>query len=253
MHAAERHQRILTRAREEGRVEVKDLASRLSVTPETIRRDLTSLDRRGLLHRLHGGAVPTGQLPANPGVGGREETRSAEKGRIARAALAQVPDNGTVILDSGTTTGRIADLLPADRELTVVTHSVPIAAKLARNPAITLHLLGGRVHGRTMAAVGPWAFGALDGLFVDTAFIGADAICATRGLSTAEADEAQIKRALITAARRTVLLADRTKFGRTESAYFSPIEDIDLVICDSGLDTGVAEEIEAAGPRIEFA
>ena len=112
MYAPERHQQILATARADGRVDVNRLAEDLDVTPETIRRDLTVLERHGLVRRVHGGAIPVERLGFEPGVADREGRFAGEKERIAKAALDELPDGGAVILDAGTTTVRLAELLP---------------------------------------------------------------------------------------------------------------------------------------------
>lgn len=250
LYAPERHQQILETARAQGRVEVAGLARELAVTPETVRRDLTALERRGVLRRVHGGAIPVERLGFEPGVADRETQSAGEKDRIARAALDEVPDGGSVILDAGTTTVRLAQLLPIDRELTVVTHSIPVASVLVSRPNITLHLLGGVVRGRTLAAVGDWTKAQIGEVFADVAFMGTNGISVERGLTTPDLAEATVKRALIDAARRTIVLADHTKFGREDFARVAPLADIDTVITDVGLDVELAEDIENAGPRV---
>lgn len=119
MYAEERHQEIVRLARTNGRVDVTALADGFAVTAETIRRDLTSLERAGVLRRVHGGAIPVERLGFEPAVATRDSVLTAEKERIAKAALAEVPEEGAIILDAGTTTARLAQALPADRELTV--------------------------------------------------------------------------------------------------------------------------------------
>src|SRR3954464_435480 len=119
MYAAERQQRIIAEARRAGRVEGAALADSLGVAAETVRRDLTALERRGALRRVHGGAIPVERLGFEPAVADRERKAADEKDRIARAALDELPDGGSIILDAGTTTVRFAELLPLDRELTV--------------------------------------------------------------------------------------------------------------------------------------
>lgn len=250
MYAPERHQQILATARANGRVDVTGLAKELSVTPETVRRDLTALERRGVLRRVHGGAIPVERLGIEPGVADREGRSAGQKERIARAALDELPEGGSIILDAGTTTVRLAELLPTDRELTVVTHSVPVAGILISRPNITLHLLGGVVRGRTLAAVGDWTRAQVAEVYADVAFMGTNGISVERGLTTPDIAEAAVKRALIDAARRTVVLADHTKFGREEFARVAPLSDIDTVITDVGLDVELAADIENAGPRL---
>lgn len=250
MYAPERHQQILNRAREQGRVDVAGLAAELDVTPETVRRDLSALERLGLVRRVHGGAIPVERLGIEPGIADRERMLAGEKERIAKAALDELPDGGAIILDAGTTTVRLAELLPQDRELTVVTHALPVAVVLAARPNITLHLVGGTIRGRTLAAVGVWAERALADVRVDTTFLGTNGLTVGTGLTTPDLAEASIKRALVAAARRTVVLADHTKVGRTDLAIVAPLASVDTFVTDTGLDAETADEIESAGPRV---
>lgn len=250
MYATERQQEILTKARLDGRVEVKELADSLDVTPETVRRDLTALERRGLLRRMHGGAIPVERLGIEPAVADREGRMAGQKERIAKAALDELPDGGAIVLDAGTTTIRLAELLPNDRELTVVTHGLPIAMVLASRPNITLHVLGGTVRGRTLATVGTWAEHAIADVYADVAFLGTNGLTVERGLTTPDLAEAGVKRALIGAARRTVVLADHTKFGRADFAQVAALSAVDTVITDSDLEPDLADEVESAGPRV---
>lgn len=250
MYAPERHQQILTRARTEGRVEVTTLARELDVTPETVRRDLSALERHGLVRRVHGGAIPVERLGFEPGLADREGLLAGEKERIAKAALDELPDGGAIILDAGTTTVRLAELLPQDRELTVVTHALPVAIILATRPGITMHLVGGTVRGRTLAAVGSWALRDLAEIHADVAFLGMNGITVEHGLTTPNLAEAAVKRALIQSARRVVVLADHTKIGRADFAYVDRLATVDALITDSGIEPELAEEIEAAGPMV---
>jgi DeoR family fructose operon transcriptional repressor len=250
MYAPERHQQIMETARANGRVEVAGLARDLAVTPETVRRDLTALERRGVLRRVHGGAIPVERLGIEPGVADREGHAAGQKERIARAALDELPDGGSIIIDAGTTTARLAQLLPTDRELTVVTHSIPVANILISRPNIVLHLLGGIVRGRTLAAVGDWTKAQIADVFADVAFMGTNGISVERGLTTPDLAEATVKRSLIEAARRTVVLADHSKFGREDFARVAPLSVVDTVITDVELDVELAEDIENAGPRV---
>ncbi|ROS62372.1 DeoR family transcriptional regulator [Frigoribacterium sp. PhB160] len=250
MYAPERHQQILDSARTRGRVEVAGLARELSVTPETVRRDLTALERRGVLRRVHGGAIAVERLGVEPPVSDRQATATEEKERIARAALDELPDGGSVIIDAGTTTVLLAGMLPADRELTVVTHSLPVANVLITRPNITLHLLGGIVRPRTLAAVGEWTRTQIGEVFADVAFMGTNGISAERGLTTPDIAEARVKKALMAASRRTVVLVDHTKFGREDFARVAPLSEIDTVITDTGVDADLADDVERSGPRV---
>jgi DeoR family fructose operon transcriptional repressor len=248
--AEQRQQRIVEQARLAGRVDVAALAAELTVTAETVRRDLTALERQGVLRRVHGGALPVERLGFEPGLAARDTVRGAEKERIAKAAVAELPVEGSVLIDAGTTTARLTEVLPANRELTVVTNALPIALTLSVRPGLTVLMVGGRVRGRTQAAVDDWALRALGDTYVDVAFVGTNGISVDRGLTTPDPAEAAVKRAMLAAARRVVVLADHTKVGATHLARFGGLTDMDMLITDSGLDADVAARLEAAGPRV---
>lgn len=250
MYAEERQQEILRLARVSGRVEVTALAEEFAVTTETIRRDLTTLERAGVLRRVHGGAIPVERIGFEPALAARDTVFTAEKERIAKAALAEVPHDGGIILDAGTTTARLAQALPVDRELTVVVNSPVIAATLGTRANLTVFQVGGRVRGKTLATVDDWALRPLADLYVDIAFMGTNGVSVERGLTTPDPAEAAVKRAMIAAARRSVLLADHTKIGDDYLARFGSLSDIDLLITDSGLSDELTEEIENAGVRV---
>lgn len=250
MYAAERQQRIIAEARRAGRVEVTALADSLGVTTETVRRDLTALERRGSLRRVHGGAIPVERLEVEPTLATRTGRLSEVKRRIAARALDELPTGGSIILDSGSTTAAVAELLPPDLDLTVLTNSLAAATVLATHPGITLYLLGGRVRGATGAAVGDWATGALGGVTVDVALLGTNGLSVTRGLTTPDQSESLVKRAMVTAARKCVLLTDSSKAGDDHLHRFAQVADIDVVITDTDLDDDVAAELRAAGPEV---
>ncbi|GAA4265440.1 DeoR/GlpR family DNA-binding transcription regulator [Frondihabitans peucedani] len=250
MYAPERHLRIVEEARQHGRVDVRDLAELLEVTPETIRRDLTSLERRGLVRRAHGGAIPVERITFHPGVGDRGGINTAEKMVIAQAAVDEIPENGSIIIDAGTSTILLAQMLPSDRGLTVVTHSLPVAMAVASRPGIDLHLLGGSVRRDSLAGVGTWTHQLVGMVSVDAAFISVGGITPERGLTTHNIAEAAVKSALIKAARRSILLADHTKFGREEFGRVAPIAAIDTIITDPAVNLDLVREVEGAGTEV---
>jgi DeoR family fructose operon transcriptional repressor len=250
MYAPERQQQILALAQENGRVDVPSLADQFGVTQETIRRDLSTLDRAGLLRRVHGGALPAGGLHLEPGLAERDSTAAAEKERIAHAALQLLPTEGSLLLDAGTTTSRLAALLPADCRLTVVTNALPVAARLADHPELTLHLVGGRLRHRTQAAVDAWALRDLADVHADLAVIATNGFSPTGGLSTPDLAEAAVKRAMLAGARRVVLLADSGKYGDQHFARFGALSEVDVLVTDTGLTDQQTAEIENLGPEV---
>ena len=250
MYAAERQQRIIAEARRAGRVEVTALADDLGVATETIRRDLTALERRGSLRRVHGGAIPVERLEVEPSLASRSGRLTEVKRRIAARALDQLPSGGSIILDSGTTTGAVAELLPPDLDLTVLTNSLSAASVLATHPGVSLYLLGGRVRGQTGAAVGDWTVRALTDVVVDVAFMGTNGFSVARGLTTPDQSEALVKRAMVASARTAIVLSDSSKAGDDHLHRFAELGDIDVLVTDTDLDDDVAAEIRAAGPDV---
>ncbi|MGZ8745737.1 MAG: DeoR/GlpR family DNA-binding transcription regulator [Mycobacterium sp.] len=247
MYAEERQQAIASLVVANGRASVTELAQAYDVTTETVRRDLAALDKAGVLRRVHGGAVPVRALHlVEAGVGEREATRAEHKDAIAAAAAELLPQGGaTVLLDAGTTTARIAAHLPTDRELLVVTNSVPVAARLAGMPSVSLQLLGGRVRGVTQATVGEQALRVLDTMRVDIAFIGTNGISVRHGLSTPDSDEAAVKRAMVSSANYVVAVADSSKVGLEDFVSFAPLSSVHTLITDSEItDTDRAQFTE---------
>lgn len=253
MHQHERHHLIVSRARSNSRVEVTALADEMDVTPETVRRDLTVLERKGLVRRVHGGAVAVERLGFEPTLDVRSGHRAADKRRIAEAALAFVPESGSILLDAGTTTIGVAEGLPPDRELNILTNSLPIATVIARRPELSLYVLGGRVRSRTQATIGNWGLEPLQDIHVDVAFIGTNGISLQAGLTTPDQAEATVKRAMIAAAAQVIVLADSSKIGSAHFAKFGSLDQIEVLITDAGIDPDALDEIRAAGPEVVIA
>jgi DeoR family fructose operon transcriptional repressor len=252
MYPEERQQAIASLVMSQGRASVTELAQAYDVTTETVRRDLAVLDKAGIVRRVHGGAVPVRALHlVEPGVGERDITRAEHKDAIAVAAAEFFPrGGGSVLLDAGTTTMRIAAHIPTDRELVVVTNSVPIAARLATVPSVSLQLLGGRVRGVTQAAVGEQTLRVLDTLRVDIAFLGTNALSVRHGLSTPDSDEAAVKRAMVRAANYVVVAADSSKIGREEFVSFAPISCVDTLITDPEISSAADAELSEHGVEV---
>ena len=254
MYAEERQQAIAGLVATTGRLSVIELAEKYAVTTETIRRDLSMLERAGLVRRVHGGAVPAHALSVlETAVSDRDRASVAEKDRIALAALDLVPDHGSVVLDAGTTTARLAALIPVDRRLEIITHGVPIASRLAGHPSIGLRLLPGRVRPTTQAAVGEDTVEALSRLLADVAFIGTNGISAKHGLSTPDHSEAAVKRAIVKGARQVVCLADAGKLGEEHLVSFASLDEIDVLVTDSRATTEQLAPVIEAGVKVVVA
>ncbi|MDN4640964.1 DeoR/GlpR family DNA-binding transcription regulator [Agreia sp. PsM10] len=258
MYAIERHQQIGEAIGAQGRVTVTELSERFGVTPETVRRDLDLLEQQGVLQRVHGGAVAGSKISlAESTVADRADKSRDAKLVIARAALGMIGDSfrGSILLDAGTTTGVLAELLadfsPAHgHPLTIITNSVPIAAVLHLNPAIDLHLLGGSVRGLTSAAVGASTIEQLDRLRPDIAFLGTNGVSAAFGLSTPEEREAAVKAAMIRRARRSVVLADSTKLDEEALYRFAELRDLDTLVSNVDPAGTLSAALDAEGVEV---
>ena len=252
MYTEERRHEIGLVVRQDGRADVTALADRFEVTPETIRRDLTDLERQGVLRRVHGGAIPIERFRAEPAIAEKAEAMAKEKAAIATAALQFVPDQGTALLDAGTTTLALARLFP-DRELTIFTNSMAVGLELALRRNVHLYLIGGRVRGRTLADVDDWALRQLSDLKVDVAFIGTNGLTVPRGLSTPDPSEAAVKREMCRAAQQVVVVADHTKVGEDAAIRFASIDDVDALVTDTGLPPSDRRTLEEAGVEVVVA
>ncbi|HJV97526.1 MAG TPA: DeoR/GlpR family DNA-binding transcription regulator [Arthrobacter sp.] len=267
MFAEERQQKIAELVAGSGRVSVTLLAERFRITTETVRRDLATLENAGTVRRVHGGAVAADRFSTTEeSIKERAIQRPDQKLRIAQAALKFIPQSssGSILIDGGSTTEVLADLLsrrtavepstadPA-AELVVITHAVPIAAKLSSTAGIALQILGGRVRGLTQAAVGQATVEAAQRMRPDIAFIGTNGIHAVFGLSTPDPEEAAVKAAFVRSARRIVVLADSSKLDAETLVQFASLKDLDTLITDSEPSPELTAALADAGVDVVIA
>ncbi|MET7750628.1 DeoR/GlpR family DNA-binding transcription regulator [Micromonospora sp. NPDC005367] len=251
MNSMERRQRILALARDHGQVDVQKLAADLAVSPETVRRDLHRLEQQGLVRRTHGGAYPVETARFETTLDTRTTRLVTEKRRIATAAAQLLADAESVFIDEGYTPRLIAEALPAERALTVVTASLDTAAILADSPATTVLLLGGRVRSRTRATVDHWAVDMLAGFVIDLAFVGANGISREHGLTTPDPAVAAVKAQVISVSRRVVFAGVHSKFGASSFCRFADVADVDAVVTDVGLPASEAHRYSLLGPVVQ--
>ncbi|WP_237301307.1 DeoR/GlpR family DNA-binding transcription regulator [Streptomyces sp. CLI2509] len=248
--APERQREIVRAAREGGSVEVNALATRLGVAKETVRRDLQALEDHGLVRRTHGGAYPVESSGFETTLAYRTTMHVPEKRAIACAAAGLLHDAETVFVDEGFTPQLIAEALPRERPLTVVTASLSTAGALAADPHMTVLLLGGRVRAGTLATVEHWATRMLSGFVLDLAFIGANGISREHGLTTPDPAVAEVKRQAVRAARRRVFAGVHTKFGAAGFCRFAAIPDLDTIVTSARLPAAEAHRYAQLGPQV---
>src|ERR1700758_825004 len=248
-----RRQQILNILEETGALNVTELADRFGVSLVTIRRDLDDLGAEGLLERTFGGAVFTHRSRFNRSLLQRAQEHRQEKLAIAAAALEYIKDGDTIILDSGTTTLALAQLLKAQtKSVFVITCSVPAALELSSG-GYDILLLGGMVRNKSLALLGRETLRIIERYRADKAFLGSTGFTAEMGHSTPNPDDAQIKEALIRIADKTYVLVDSSKYGYNCLTSFAHLRDVHLTITDSGMPHGKAKTLETIGARLRIA
>jgi DeoR family fructose operon transcriptional repressor len=250
VYPEERQQWIVRRVRSDGRVDVAAMAEEVGVSAETVRRDLRTLERHGLVRRVHGGAFPLERAGYETSLSSRTTRMVAEKQRIAKAAVDLLGDAESVFIDEGFTPQLIAEALPTEVPLTVVTAALPTATALARNPATTVIQLGGRIRGGTLATVDHWTFRMLEELVIDLAFVGANGVSREHGMTTPDPAVAAVKQHAMRAARRVVFVGDHTKFGVDSFCRFAEVREFAVIVTDTGLSAAEAHRYDLLGPQV---
>ncbi|MBH0084108.1 DeoR/GlpR family DNA-binding transcription regulator [Salinibacterium sp. SWN167] len=262
MYAEERQQHIEGKLAEAGRVAVIDLARTFEVSSETVRRDLDQLEARGVLRRVHGGAVSAARISrVEESVAARTDRNADAKERIAVAAMALIPSSftGAISIDGGTTTSRLAQQLArwvpetSAGSLTVITHSIFIAAIVSENPHIDVQVVGGRLRGITGVAVGATTLNQLASIRPDIAFVGANGLHADFGFSTPDPDEAAVKSALTRGSRRAIALVDSSKLGIETLMSFAALAEVDTIITEQSPDDDLTGALERADVEMVIA
>ncbi|MCW3492003.1 DeoR/GlpR family DNA-binding transcription regulator [Microbacterium sp. SSM24] len=244
MLAAARKDLLLDRLRADGRIVAKEIAAELGLSEDSIRRDLRELDAAGLAVRVYGGALPAS--PAVVDYSARRAVAPDSKRRVAAAAVALIEPGATVILDGGTTALAMTDVLPKSFRGTIVTHSPTIAAALLDHDA-EIFLIGGRLFKHSAVASGAAAVESANRISADLFFLGVTGIHATAGLTTGDAEEAAMKRALASRAAETYVLGSEEKFGTASRYSVLPFDAVAGIIADVAADDPTSQELTAAG------
>lgn len=231
MTLTERQSSILTVARRDGRVDVDSLANEFGLTTQTIRRDLNDLCLRGLLNRVHGGAVLANSL-ANVGYEERRSLASLEKRHIGERAAALLPERCSLMMNIGTTVEQVASALYERAGLMIVTNNLNVVNILSGSPAKSLLLAGGEVRQSDGAVIGEAAVEFMRGFRVDYAVIGASALDEDGAVMDFDLREVSVARAILGSARHTILVADNRKFERRAPVRICGMDRIDTVVTD---------------------
>lgn len=243
---AERRGRILELLHTMGSVRVADLCKAMDVSELTIRRDLDALEQEQLLERTHGGAILSQRLRIEPLYTAKHQTFPEEKQRIGAAAATLVEDGETVFINSGSTTINIFPHL-IGRKVRVITSNAG-AVTTCQGTDIDLTLIGGSYRAQSHSLVGPLARASLRHLYASKCFIGVDGISRKYGLTTPNAEEAEIARMMI---RRThgqvVVVADHSKLGCVADCVVTSLQYVDVLVVDAGLTRDIGRSWRRPG------
>ena len=248
MLTSQRKQLILNLLRRDGQIVAKQLSAQLSLSEDTIRRDLREMAQDGVLQRVHGGALPAAQAAVD--FSARQALVPDEKKAIGRAAAALVEDRQVIFIDGGTTAVQLARNLRGDLRATVVTHSPSVAVELASHPTVEVVLIGGRLFKHSIVNVGAMAFEAISRVRADIYFMGVTGIHPKAGLSTADLEEAGIKRAIMASSAETVVLASSEKLGVASPFVIAAVKDISGLVVSSAVSRASVAPYRKLGMKI---
>jgi DeoR family glycerol-3-phosphate regulon repressor len=240
---------ILEIAKGEGRVIVEDLAKRFDVTLQTIRRDLTELSEAGLLDRVHGGAVPRTGV-ANLGYEARRNLNATAKTAIAKACAAKIPNNCSIIMNLGTTTEAVARELLGHRNITVITNNMNVANILVQNAGCEIIVAGGALRRSDGGLVGDLTTQFFEQFKVDFAVIGASALDGDGDLLDYDFAEVRVSKTIIQQARKTLLVCDSSKIGRSAPMRLASLGEVDQVFTDAPLPPDVMHRCEEWNTKV---
>ena len=237
MLRSERKREILRQLLKDGEVRVEQLAERFETSTATIRRELTYLDDAGLLRRTHGGAIQVEPMLYEPfrrlsSFAAQEQMQAAEKRRIGIAAAGMIEDGEIVALSAGTTTTQVGRSIHDRKGVTIVTNALNIAMELSHRLDLKIVLTGGFLDKNCFALLGDSGIASVNEMFYDLSFISVDGIHTEYGLTSNSPELGAVHRAMIQQSRKTVVVADHSKFGKVCKMLIAPVAKVDLIITD---------------------
>ncbi|HEX3603919.1 MAG TPA: DeoR/GlpR family DNA-binding transcription regulator [Steroidobacteraceae bacterium] len=248
MLTTQRKKLLLSRLARDGQLIAKDLAREFDTSEDTIRRDLRELAQAGKLQRVHGGALPASAAVVD--LHARESVSPQEKIALGRCGAAMIERGQVVILDGGTTALQVARHLDPALSATIVTHSPTVAVQLAAHPLIEIIVLGGRLFRHSMVGVGASVIDAASRLRADLYFMGVTGVHPEAGLSTGDAEEAAVKRALHERAAETVVLASSEKLMAASAFVVAALEEVSLLVVPPKTSVRSLQALKKGGVKI---
>ena len=249
MLTTQRKQLILDRLAREGQIVAKTLAAELRTSEDTIRRDLRELAQAGHLQRVHGGALPAAAAAGDMKV--REQLSTNEKVELGRHGASLIQPGQVVILDGGTTALQVARHLDPRLRATIVTHSPTVAVAAAAHPQVEILMLGGRLFRHSMVNVGAAMLAALSQLRADLYFMGVTGVHPEAGLTTGDAEEAAVKRALHERAAETIVLASSEKLLAASAFVVASLEEVATIVVPPATPERTRKALRSGGARVK--
>lgn len=249
----ERHQFILRKLREEGKVEIPTLIDEMKVSGVTIRKDLKLLEQKRLLFRTKGGASTKNPYAGERHINEKEFIQSNEKRAIALAALKLIGHHDSIVIGSGTTNFELAKVLFPDKRLMVITPATKVSVELNGRPNVEILQLGGIIQPTSAAVAGSIAEKILEELACGVLFLGVDGLDVEHGVTVSNIYEAGLNKKMIELAQTVVALADSTKFNRRGLGKICDLSKIDYIVTDNNIATSLVAKFEKTGVRVIIA
>ena len=250
MIAEERRKKILELINQEGSVRVADLSELFSISEVTIRADLADMEHKGLLTRVHGGAVSSYKPYYSMSLNQRMSTNERQKEIIAKKIAEMIDDNDTIMLNSGTTTLLVFRAIPQHLTLNIVTNSISIALEGNSNPNFNIILLGGQVNSKYQFTYGDAAIRQLKSYHADKLILSVDGIDTEHGFSTYYDKEAEIDRTMLEQASVNIVAADRSKFNRCAFTKVSDLSVADYLVTDASVPDKLKAKLSKSSIKI---
>jgi len=250
---AQRREHIIEHIQTNGTGRVDDFASQFDVSKVTIRNDLRVLEQQGCVERVYGGAILNKQFAFDRSLKIKGRINTSVKTKIALKALEYINSGETIILDSGSTTEQIALQLPNDQPLVVLTNAINIAYHLASYKQVEVIIAGGTMRQDSFSIHGATAEYQLNQYRFDKVFLGVDSFDLELGITTPHKAEAQLNRMMCQVAKQVIAVSDSSKFGLKSFCSIAPLNQIDVLITDSGIPPSYVKELEKIGVSVIIA
>jgi DeoR family transcriptional regulator of aga operon len=248
-----RHELILQKLQEDGRVSIQDLSDEMQVSGVTIRKDLKLLEDKNLLFRTHGGGSISNPYKTEKHINEKELIRVKEKQQIAKAALKLIGENDSIAIGSGTTVFELARLLHPSKHLTVITPALKVALELCNRPNVDVLQLGGMIRANSSSVAGFFAENILEDISCGVLFLGVDGIDIDFGLSITNLAETSLDQKMMETAQIIVIMADSTKFGQRGLGRICSLDQVQYIVTDEGVSSGTVKQLEERGIKLIIA